>query len=271
MMSALESCRWIRTQLPRFLDCELPSDLAAHVSVHLERCGGCRDALAAERDALIDTISALVPAEPPPGMLDLVMAEIAEAPSTSLQPLLLAERPRARFPSFAPALAAAALLGFVLWAIPGENEVSRSSSGSPLAKVDGDPGRAGDLAQFEAELIPGAPNGIATEVASSDTAPPQESPSSGGPFGEVKLVLGDVDSNGRFDQHDVNQLNRYVGTGTDLACLAAGDFDDDGAVTLNDSSLAVAMSFTGADATGTQRLFVLKADDSLTCAYLSCP
>ncbi|MGA1488560.1 MAG: anti-sigma factor family protein, partial [Planctomycetota bacterium] len=77
-MSALESCRWVRTQLPRFLDGELAPDLETRVSGHLDRCAACRAELAVERDLLLDTLELLSPTRPPQGMVDAVLARIAE-------------------------------------------------------------------------------------------------------------------------------------------------------------------------------------------------
>ena len=274
MMSALESCRWVRTQLPRFLDCELPTDLAARVSVHLERCGGCRSSLAAERDALIETISALVPAEPPTGLLDSVMAEIEEETVRVAEPVAAtSEAPIVRLPSFLPGLAAAALLGFVLWAIPGETEGDVQKNGSPLAKVTTVTGSSGEIGRGGA--LPGdsrfdPSNGIAPKLASGNTVTFASAAASGLLAEVPPLLLGDVDANGRFDQRDVKGMLGHLDTGGDLPCLAAGDFDDDGAITPADSSLAL-MSFGGADATASQQLFNLNPDSGLSCAYIACP
>ena len=50
---------------------------------------------------------------------------------------------------------------------------------------------------------------------------------------------GDVDGDGRFDASDLRGLVGYVQQGdASPPCLAAGDFDDDGEITVHDTLMA---------------------------------
>ena len=59
---------------------------------------------------------------------------------------------------------------------------------------------------------------------------------------EAPLVIqrGDVDTNGRVDFEDLQQIHHYLhGDGAAPACLAAADFDGDGEITMSDSASAL--------------------------------
>jgi len=156
----LDSCRWVRIQLPRYLDDELPADLTTRVSAHLERCDACVEELGRVQDDLCDVIDHLVAAEPPAGLLarlhlrldeemqDLPLAAGAAAQSAALpaasppasparvtSPLRLGPRVRA----LGPGLAAAALLAGILWGWPsGSTEDDPVAPRAPVAASSAD-------------------------------------------------------------------------------------------------------------------------------------
>jgi hypothetical protein len=264
MMSALESCRWVRTQLPRFLDGELASDLEARVSGHLDRCAACRAELAVERDLLLDTLELLSPTRPPQGMVDAVMARIAEeaAGAPAPTPVIPVLRPRRR--AFGPSLAAAALLAFVVWAISGDNGGGAPSVGpsGPLAMLEsGGPGPTvdgpdlGDLgtAISEEEALFGAEN------RSESTT--------------IELVRFDVNADEQFDQRDLDALNRHLTEGIAIACPAAADVDEDGWLTPQDSIRAFQHFSTGEIevSSAISRTVEYDIGGPLHCSYQACP
>ena len=84
------------------------------------------------------------------------------------------------------------------------------------------------------------------------------------------LVRGDVDANGRLDWADFQSLVDWLQEdGPQPRCLAAGDLDGDGNVTIEDSVLALARLAAG---TGLEvsMLYPRGAVDSLPCKEL-CP
>ena len=84
------------------------------------------------------------------------------------------------------------------------------------------------------------------------------------------LVRGDVDANGRLDWADFQSLIDWLREdGPQPRCLAAGDLDGDGNVTIEDSVLALARLAAG---TGLEvsMLYPRGAVDSLPCKEL-CP
>ena len=62
----------------------------------------------------------------------------------------------------------------------------------------------------------------------------------------MTLIRGDVDANGRLDWADFQELVGWLReSGPEPRCLAAGDLDDDGTVTIEDSVLALARLAAG--------------------------
>ena len=285
MMSALDSCRWVRTQIPRFLDGELADDLAGRVSAHLDRCPGCRTELASERDLLLDTFATLVPAEPPAALLDTVMARIdeselvttsltepTEAPATSPAALdSLEDRAgRPRLPSFVPGLAAAALLAFVLWAIAGDNGGGAApiGEGNSFAMVPTETGSGAGATDERSRFEPGTP---ISEVDALYASAPIAG-TAGSPASAITLARGDVNSDGRVDERDVDQFTRHLGHGAEIACPAAADMNDDGVVDPQDGLRLLQFSLGDSaviEAVG--KTFAYEDGGALHCSYQACP
>ena len=89
----------------------------------------------------------------------------------------------------------------------------------------------------------------------------------------VELVMGDVDSDGQFNESDIQQLGRYFENGEDVACLAAADFNDDGKVTLEDQLQAVQLTFATANGLALETSFTYREGSAgtLPCNYAACP
>lgn len=89
----------------------------------------------------------------------------------------------------------------------------------------------------------------------------------------VELLRGDIDANGRFELSDLRQLVGYLQEDhtQELACIAAGDFDENGVITLEDSVIA-AQTLTGhSSATSlASTLVTIGADSALSCEGV-CP
>lgn len=325
-----DACRWVRIQIPRFLDAELPPDLAERVSRHLEACEPCRAELAAERDDLLDTIDLLVDAEPPEGLAARIEAALdrelgsarGAAPVRMTASPPAGRRTFARVLPYGPGLAAAATLAFVLWALPREApetdpDVARApavtgnaDSSSSHSASSAEAGGAAEIARGGVTTLAALPSGgigPSYEVGSSDEI--GRSPDSGdemlfsggiecitfeeaidtiilGPrlassgfsaqAGAALLVQrGDIDGNGRFEWRDLQGLYGYLREGREgeapPACLAAADFDGDGAVTVHDSVIAAqALTQTAGWANHAPEVFAYESDNPLPCR-VSCP
>ncbi len=240
MKPALDSCRWVTTQLPRYLDGELALDLGARVSLHLDRCELCRRALAEESELLVTTVNHLVPSEPPPHLLDSAMAKIEFAAGSARDsevapvltpppPLKIARRP------VSSALAAAAVLAFVIWAIPSadlpksQNRLAPVASNLPelQSEPDSSTGRSNEFASSQTNRV------VSSDLLDSGSIVVSDEP-------PLVLQRGDVDTNGRVDFEDLQQIHHYLHGGGDApACLAAADFDGDGEITMSDSASAL--------------------------------
>ena len=248
MKAALDSCRWVKTQLPRFLDGELPEDLSLRVSQHLDRCQGCRHELAAERDELLSAVALLVPEEPRIGLLDEVFEQI-DREEEHVAPAPISAMTAPRIPAALPGLAAAAILAVILWALPGENTVTPNvGDGGAIAKLD------------PVELD--NPIGVAEPIIAMPMAQP------------IEHLMGDVDSDGQFNESDIQQMQKYITTGDQtLACLAAADFNEDGQVTLEDHFQAVQMKFATTSGLALETSFTFREDaaGALPCNYRACP
>jgi len=322
--AAHDSCRWVRIQLPRFLDGELPDDLGSRVGVHLGRCDDCSDELAALQDELCGVIDHLVGAEPPEGALARLRARLhdelapAATPATTIPPAVapraLVDRgaPRRRFVahlrSFGPGLAAAALLAGILWGWPEETarglpataraprpapqpaQIASNLDAPAPARAEA-PERASPSAELasvrSAEGEPLFAGGIECitfeEAIDAVVVGPlswgRHLPGTGlaSPAARAALLVrrGDIDGNGRFEWKDLHGLFGYLRDGregeTDPACLAAADFDGDGAVTVHDSLIAAqALARTAEWTADAPEVFAYESDNPLPCRPV-CP
>ncbi len=85
---------------------------------------------------------------------------------------------------------------------------------------------------------------------------------------DMVIRRGDVDGNGRFEAADVRGLIRYLHDGQKAPiCLAAADFDEDGAITMRDSVIA-AQSLV--ELTKTVDVVFAYESNTLPC-QISCP
>ncbi|MFQ5655876.1 MAG: zf-HC2 domain-containing protein, partial [Planctomycetota bacterium] len=121
MSNAADPCGWVVDQIPRYLDGELPPDLAGRVAGHLAACGACRMRKSDEEQRIADVIHALVAEEPPEDLPARVVERIAAQAAPHRRTSL-----RLRLPA-AAAVILAALVGF--WALerrgaPGDRTAS---------------------------------------------------------------------------------------------------------------------------------------------------
>lgn len=264
MNSALDSCRWVRSQLSRFLDDALAADLAGRVSVHLERCSGCTAELARERAALVETIEHLVHAEPRSGAFDTAFEgalatigpEVAATPRVQHIPARGTGDGPGWFGTASRAAAAVLFLACALWLVPARDVSTEENSSVARAP------------QPEAPAVVIAPVAPVAPVVLPDGGidPTADEPES------LLVRRGDVDGNGRFEAADVSELFRYLqDDATPLACLAAGDLDDDGEITMHDSVIA-ARTLGESDDTqlAASPVFSHGSDHPLPCAVY-CP
>ena len=83
---------------------------------------------------------------------------------------------------------------------------------------------------------------LLTGIPTSITVPQLDTPA----VASMTLIRGDVDANGRLDWADFQELISWLReSGPEPRCLAAGDLDDDGTITIEDSVLALARLAAG--------------------------
>jgi hypothetical protein len=81
--------------------------------------------------------------------------------------------------------------------------------------------------------------GIPTSISDPQVDPPA--------VASMTLIRGDVDANGRLDWADFQELISWLReSGPEPRCLAAGDLDDDGTITIEDSVLTLSRLAAGA-------------------------
>lgn len=85
----------------------------------------------------------------------------------------------------------------------------------------------------------------------------------------LTLIRGDVDASGKLDWRDVQGLIDFLQEdGPEPRCIAAGDFDEDGEITIDDSVLALSHLTEGAGLDST--ILYSQTVDSLPC-FEHCP
>jgi hypothetical protein len=85
----------------------------------------------------------------------------------------------------------------------------------------------------------------------------------------LTLIRGDVDASGKLDWRDVQGLIDFLQEdGPEPRCIAAGDFDEDGEITIDDSVLALSHLTEGAGLDST--ILYSQSVDSLPC-FEHCP
>ena len=85
----------------------------------------------------------------------------------------------------------------------------------------------------------------------------------------MTLIRGDVDASGKLDWRDVQGLIDFLREdGPEPRCIAAGDFDEDGEITIDDSVLALSQLTEGAGLDST--ILYSQTGSSLPCFEL-CP
>ena len=105
-------------------------------------------------------------------------------------------------------------------------------------------------------------SGIPTSI----TVPQLDTPA----VASMTLIRGDVDANGRLDWADFQELISWLrDSGPEPRCLAAGDLDDDGTITIEDSVLTLSRLAAGAGVEMTL-VYPKNAADALPCRE-TCP
>lgn len=85
----------------------------------------------------------------------------------------------------------------------------------------------------------------------------------------LTLIRGDVDASGKLDWRDVQGLIDFLQEdGPEPRCIAAGDFDEDGEITIDDSVLALSHLTEGAGLDST--ILYSQTVDALPC-FEHCP
>ncbi len=181
-------CRWVRSQLGRYLDSELSPPLEARVGRHLAGCAGCREALAEEEAAVVGAIDALSSAEPAPALPHRIALALEED--------LGRARHGRRIGWSAAAAVLLALAAGALW----------RSGADPAAPL--------------------ATGGAETDLAARETPHSGDPEPDAGPV--WLPLRGDLDGDGSASLADLRLLASFLGRdGVTIPCEAAGDLDGD--------------------------------------------
>lgn len=266
-----DQCSWITSQLPLFLDGELPEELMQGVGRHLDGCSSCRQALQQEISLVETTVSALVTAEPSETLSHRVGSALRQQAPSKAQPVATRS-----WMTWVNSIAAAILLcvgvGFVIISM------GPTSSDEPVLQA----ARKQLNPRKNPSTTAPRPTDQSRTVTTTEVDAPPAEPEDAERFENSdaheavvihEVVLGDLNADGELTLADLSLFLRAIEQDhfETIPCAAAGDFDGDQQLTPADSVLASrSLGFSGG-APAPRHMIEIATNGPLTCQVSACP